>query len=765
MRKPPFRLVFVAALLATATASPAIATQDRRQVVDRNGNVIAVVEGRARTDFAPAPGPTPLLPSPVVEVPAREGTASPRASAGIGGNDTWPMFQVDARHTGFLPIDLDPTRFTLRWQRDIGGNFALNPVAGGDGKVFVSLDIRFDNVESVFALDVTDGHTIWAKNLGPVNSVNPMSYAYGMAYVQTGKATQGIPPWFRGLDADTGTVVFQSPFSAQWESYFAPTIHDGKAYINGGTYGGMYAFDAFDGTQLWFASTLPQYDQWTPAVDDTRAYAYLGEYQPGLYMLDRATGGAAGFIPDLNFDWSGWSMNLAPVLTDRGDILAIHDGRLLFFDPSTNSIRRELVGPYTGQPSYHAGRVYAVKSGRLVVLDEMTGAEIWAWTPPLVGQIVGPMIVTRSHVIASTATHVYAVSADTHLEVWAYPMTGHLAMADDTLYIASADGRLTAIDAPAGRLQALRLVVDASGGPGSDGNGLLEPGETVGIAPVWLNGSSAALSFTGALTAFSGPGAPGNPQYTIVDAAATYPTAQAGASATCATTGDCYALEVTVPSTRPGTHWDAEFDEEIVPVTLGSAKTWTLHLGDSFVDVPRSSPFYRFVETLLHNDVTGGCTTTAYCPAAATTRAQMAAFVLVAKEGTGYAPPACTTPMFADVPPSSPFCRWIEELARRGVAGGCGAGLYCPGATVTREEMAVFVLLTKEPGVFPPACTTPMFSDVPASSPFCRWIEELARRGVVTGCGGGAYCPAAPVTREQMSVFLTATFGLLLYGP
>ena len=57
-----------------------------------------------------------------------------------------------------------------------------------------------------------------------------------------------------------------------------------------------------------------------------------------------------------------------------------------------------------------------------------------------------------------------------------------------------------------------------------------------------------------------------------------------------------------------------------------------------------------------------------------------------------------------------------------------------------------------------------MYADVPASSPFCRWIEELSRRGVVTGCGGGNYCPAVSVSREQMSVFLTVTFGLTLYG-
>jgi hypothetical protein len=128
-------------------------------------------------------------------------------------------------------------------------------------------------------------------------------------------------------------------------------------------------------------------------------------------------------------------------------------------------------------------------------------------------------------------------------------------------------------------------------------------------------------------------------------------------------------------------------------------------------------------------------------------------------------PRACGgAPMFADVPPGSPFCPWVEELARRGVVSGCGGGNYCPSQDVSREQMAVFVLRAFDGGLDPPACTTPMFADVPPSSPFCRWIEELARRNVVSGCGGGNYCPAAPVTREQMGVFITATFGLTLYG-
>jgi predicted TIM-barrel enzyme len=79
--------------------------------------------------------------------------------------------------------------------------------------------------------------------------------------------------------------------------------------------------------------------------------------------------------------------------------------------------------------------------------------------------------------------------------------------------------------------------------------------------------------------------------------------------------------------------------------------------------------------------------------------------------------------------------------------------------------MAVFVLRTLDPTLIPPTCTTPVFADVPASSPFCRWVEELARRAVVSGCGGGNYCPSTPVTREQMGVFIGMTFGPTLYGP
>jgi hypothetical protein len=140
-------------------------------------------------------------------------------------------------------------------------------------------------------------------------------------------------------------------------------------------------------------------------------------------------------------------------------------------------------------------------------------------------------------------------------------------------------------------------------------------------------------------------------------------------------------------------------------------------------------------------------------------------FVLAAREGAAYVPPVCAVPPFPDVPVTSAFCSWIAELARRGVVAGCGGADYCPGGLVARQEMAVFALATLDPAFSPPPCTSPPFADVASGSPFCPHIAELARRGVVSGCGAGNYCPAAPVARQEMAVFVAGTFGLTLYGP
>jgi hypothetical protein len=303
------------------------------------------------------------------------------------------------------------------------------------------------------------------------------------------------------------------------------------------------------------------------------------------------------------------------------------------------------------------------------------------------------------------------------------------------------------------------LSVDEHPSGGSNQNGVLEPGETAVVAPSWQS-PSGGVSLSGSLAAFWGPA---GASYTVSDAAASYGSPPADTPSDCwAATANCFRLSVSAPAARPAPHWDA-WAQEVVGGT--AAKTWTLHVGGSFGDVAASHPFYSAVETVLHFDVTAGCAAGAYCPDAPVTRAQMAVFLLKAKMGAAYAPPAATGTVFADVPAGAFAGAWIEDLAASGVTSGCGGSLYCPNAAVTRAQMAAFLLKARHGSAYQPPAAAGIFTDVPPSDPFAPWIEELAAEGVTAGCGGGAYCPAAPNTRGQMAVFLSRTFGLKLYGP
>ena len=318
------------------------------------------------------------------------------------------------------------------------------------------------------------------------------------------------------------------------------------------------------------------------------------------------------------------------------------------------------------------------------------------------------------------------------------------------------------------------LAADAHPSAGaSNGNGVFEPGEQVVIEPSWMNGgSSASFSLTGIASNYTGPG---GATYTLNDSSAGYGTLAALATADCfAATADCFEMSVDNPAVRPAQHWDATFQEG-PNVTRPSGfpapfKTWTLHIGDSFTDAPTANIFYSFIETILHNGITGGCGAGVYCPGNNVTRAQMAVFILRAEHGAGYTPPACVG-IFTDVEctPTPAFAvDWIEQLSNEGITGGCGGGNYCPGNNVTRAQMAVFLLKGRGGSSYTPAPCAGIFTDVectPTPAFAVNWIEQLSNDGITGGCGVGIYCPNNPVTRGQMAVFLTKTFGLLLYGP
>jgi hypothetical protein len=311
--------------------------------------------------------------------------------------------------------------------------------------------------------------------------------------------------------------------------------------------------------------------------------------------------------------------------------------------------------------------------------------------------------------------------------------------------------------------QPMAVDVHTVSGDSSNHDGVLQPGEIVSVATSWKNNQGSPQVLTGAA---SGLGGPAGPTYTLTDGTADFGSIAAGASADCFNaTGNCYLMSVS--GTRPAAHWDATFTETL---STGVIKLWKLHVGDSFPDVPGTNPFYPFIEDLFHNGVTGGCGAGNYCPNNAVTRAQMAVFLLKGEHGASYIPPACSG-AFPDAPcaPAEGFAvDFIEQLKNEGITTGCGGGDYCPDSSVTRAQMAVFLLKVEHgSGYMPPPCTG-VFPDVecsPTKAFAVDFIEQLFHEGITGGCAGGGYCPNNPVLRSQMAVFLDKTFHLALYGP
>jgi hypothetical protein len=187
----------------------------------------------------------------------------------------------------------------------------------------------------------------------------------------------------------------------------------------------------------------------------------------------------------------------------------------------------------------------------------------------------------------------------------------------------------------------------------------------------------------------------------------------------------------------------------------------------TFQDVAPAYWAWPWIEAIFERGITEGCTTApAFCPTGLVTRAEMAIFLVRAIHGEGFTPPP-PTGVFADVPTTHFAAAYIEQLEADGITQGCAASprRFCPGSTVGRAEMAIFLLRAKHGSAYaPPPATGTVFSDVPASYWAAPWIEQVYDEGISAGCAVSPlrYCPDATVPRDQMAVFLARTLGLVL---
>jgi hypothetical protein len=207
-----------------------------------------------------------------------------------------------------------------------------------------------------------------------------------------------------------------------------------------------------------------------------------------------------------------------------------------------------------------------------------------------------------------------------------------------------------------------------------------------------------------------------------------------------------------------------------------------------FDDVGASHPDHATVTALLRSRVTAGCGGNSYCPDNPVTRGQMAVFLLKAQYGFRYPPPPPEA-FFTDVPNSHPFASWIDAIFRMSITAGCagigtcatpnGNTQFCPDSSITRDQMAVFLLRARNYNGFPyqpPPCasqgiTIPDVACVPTPAPYADYIYEVVKKGYMPPCGTGTltcvpscatgqFCPGMVVSRKAMSQHLVSAFGL-----
>lgn len=173
-----------------------------------------------------------------------------------------------------------------------------------------------------------------------------------------------------------------------------------------------------------------------------------------------------------------------------------------------------------------------------------------------------------------------------------------------------------------------------------------------------------------------------------------------------------------------------------------------------FADVPPSHPFFTEIQWVRSKDIMNGCQADPplFCPAAPTTRAQLAVALVRMKHGSSFS--FSLTPFFTDVPATHWAFSYIQRLAADKVTSGCAANLYCPEDNASRAQAAVMLVRMKFGESFTYS-QTPYFSDVPATDTSFKYIQKLKEAGITDGCSTpGAYCPADPLLRQQLAAML-----------
>jgi outer membrane protein assembly factor BamB len=614
----------------------------------------------------------------------------------------------------------------------------------------------------------TPGTIKWAITAGNMIYSSPAIGADGTVYVGTldnklyAITQNGALRW----SYTTGMMIF----------YSSPAIGaDGTIYV--GSYNGkLYAINS-DGSLKWSYTTGNPIDS-SPAIgaDGT---IYVGGDK--LYAINS----------DGTLKWSytggGSEFYYSPAIGADGTIYVGGDKLYAINSDGTLKWSYATGGATFSSPAIGAdGTIYVGSYDHKLYAVNSNGTLKWVYTT---GNVIdsSPAIGAEETIyVGSNDQKLYAINSDGTLK-WFYTTGGPVGSspaigADGTIYVGSNDQKLYAINSD-GTVNWSFTTADAIfSSPTIGSNG------TIYVASLGSFKNNLYAIYSSSLGLLNSPwpmfhhdlehtgslAAPSTPTLTLTKSGSGTGTITSSPSGIdCGDICNAHYNTGTTITLTAAPDAGSYFTGWSTPCSGNSACTLTLTAdaqitatfnpeGYPFLDVPSTNWAISYINAIYDFHITSGYGgTNEFKPNYEVTRDQMAAFLIRAKgeePSANYCDSGC---YFTDVATSGWACKYIQRLYELGITTGYGgSNQFRPELTVTRDQMAAFIIRAKGEEPVDSYCDTGSpFSDVPPSSWSCKYIKRLYELNIATGYGGtDQFKPDLTVTRAQMAAFIARGF-------
>ncbi|WP_277543042.1 outer membrane protein assembly factor BamB family protein [Haloarcula laminariae] len=345
-----------------------------------------------------------------------EPTTETGSTAEPAGTGEWRQFQFDDGNSGYAPDNVGPTGdIETRWRVDADAGSGSYAIYGGpavaDGTVYIGS-------EQLFAIDTTDGSTMWTFNPGRRS----------------------------GIDA-------------------SPVVSGGTVYVGSWrnpTSGAVHAIDAEDGSELWRFPTGDYVNAAPTVVDGT---AYVGSKDGNVYAVSGPTAAeqtrtdteTANRPQRAGLEWSfetDGQIRAAPAVVDGTVYFGSSDDRLYAVDTAdgTEQWATNVGGNVETSPTVVDGTIYLGSgySGPMYALDAADGTEQWRYEEA-VTSVTSPVVTDDAVFIAGEENTVVSLNRTNGDENWSQQLgdedgvAASMAATENVIYVPSDGGGLQAL--------------------------------------------------------------------------------------------------------------------------------------------------------------------------------------------------------------------------------------------------------------------------------------------------------------------------------